>query len=131
MGDLGSTNGGRRMDERKKKKIYFLDDLWIFEEISFFSFFVSFLLLFFFSYPRFIFSTMLLTAIVFVRISRSRDKFFDDFENSMGDGGLGGWMVEWGGCSIGTKVIAYEMNPVFPVVPLTRSAVVYDKTDRH
>lgn len=130
MGDLGSTNGGRRMDERKKKKIYFLDDLWIFEEISFFSFFVSFLL-FFFSYPRFIFSTMLLTAIVFVRISRSRDKFFDDFENSMGDGGLGGWMIEWGGCSIGTKVIAYEMNPVFPVVPLTRSAVVYDKTDRH
>lgn len=129
MGDLGSTNGGRRMDERKKKKIFFGRSL-DFRGDFFFSFFVSFLL-FFFSYPQFLFSTMLLTAIVFVRISRSRDKFFDDFENSMGDGGLGDWIVEWGGCSIGTKVIAYEMNPVFPVVPLTRSAVVYDKTDRH
>lgn len=47
MGDLGSTNGGRRMDERKKKNIFFgrsLDfrgDFFFF----FFRFLPSFLLL--------------------------------------------------------------------------------------
>lgn len=46
-------------------------------------------------------------------------------EGEGGMGGLGGEGVRSGNW----KVIAHEMNPVFPVVPLTRSAVVYDKTE--
>lgn len=86
--DLGSTNGGRRMDEKKKKKEIFgrSFDFW-----GDFFFFFSFFL--FLSFLLFYYSIWCVgPPNVFVQISCSRDKFFDDFENLM-EGGT--WMDGW------------------------------------
>lgn len=111
--------------EKKKKKNFFFDDLSIFQEI-----FLHFLLSSLLSFPRFLFSTTMSNRHLysFESLCVLANKFFDDFENLMWrERGMGAWV---GRIRSGNwKVIAHEMNPVFPVVPLTRSAVVYDKTE--